>query len=75
MEAGTLKVACTNLLGETEALEITPEGLLLIGTHNVPFGLHAFDVETCEVIEADETLSNKFNDVEGIAVPVEACGK
>ncbi len=97
MEAGTLKVACTNLLGETEALEITPEGLLLIGTHNVnaiklslgehigsplqpqlrvthnvPFGLHAFDAQTCQVIEADE-LSNQFNDVEGIAMPVAAC--
>jgi hypothetical protein len=71
----TLKVLCNNLLGETEALEITPDGLLLIGTHNVPFGLHAFDVENCEVIEADKTLSNQYNDVEGIAVPVAACRK
>jgi len=63
------------LLGETEALEIMPNGLLLIGTHKVPFGLHAFDVETCQVIEADETLSNQYNDVEGIALPVEACEK
>ncbi len=75
-ETDTLDVICPDkLLGETEALEITPEGLLLIGTHNVPFGLHAFDVETCEVIEADETLSHQYNDVEGIAVPVAACGK
>jgi hypothetical protein len=70
----TLEVLCPNqLLGETEALEITPEGLLLVGTHNVPFGLHAFDAQTCQVIEADETLSNKFYDVEGIALPVAAC--
>jgi predicted outer membrane repeat protein len=80
--AKTLEVICPDkLLGETEALEIMPDGLLkpdgllLIGTHNVPFGLHAFNPETCEVIEADETLSNQYNDVEGIAVPVEACGK
>jgi hypothetical protein len=70
----TLEVLCPNdLLGETEALEITPEGLLLVGTHNVPFGLHAFDTQTCQVIEADETLTNQFDDVEGIALPVEAC--
>jgi Zn-dependent metalloprotease len=71
----TLDILCPNeLLGETEALEITPEGLLLIGTHKVPFGLHAFDIQTCQVIEA-ETLSNQFNDVEGIALPVAACSK
>lgn len=70
----TLDVLCPNqLLGETEALEITPEGLLLIGTHNVPFGLHAFNAQTCEIIEVEETLSNKFNDVEGIALPVKDC--
>ncbi|EDN70323.1 hypothetical protein BGP_2822 [Beggiatoa sp. PS] len=39
----------------------------------MPFGLHAFYAQTCQVIEADETLSNKFNDVEGIALPVAAC--
>jgi hypothetical protein len=48
---------------------------LLVGTHNVPFGLHAFDAQTCQVIETDKTLSNQFNDVEGIAVPVAACAK
>jgi len=74
--SGILEVLCPNaLFGETEALEIMPEGLLLIGTHHVPFGLHAFDAETCEVIDADKTLSNKYNDVEGIAVPVAACAK
>ncbi|HEC83668.1 MAG: hypothetical protein DRR08_08485 [Candidatus Parabeggiatoa sp. nov. 2] len=73
MDANTLDVACTNLFGETEALEMMPDGLLLVGTHNVPFGLHAFNPETCEVIMADETLTNQFNDVEGIALPVEAC--
>jgi hypothetical protein len=71
----TLDILCPNeLLGETEALEIMQNGLLLIGTHKVPFGLHAFDIQTCQVIEA-ETLSNQFNDVEGIALPVAACSK
>ncbi|RKZ41788.1 MAG: hypothetical protein DRQ49_03895 [Gammaproteobacteria bacterium] len=75
MLTGTLNVACNNLLGETEALEIMPDGLLLIGTHNVPFGLHAFDAQSCQIIEADETLSNQYDDVEGIALPVKACGQ
>ena len=77
VDVGTLKIACTNLLGETEALEITPEDTLLVGTHNAPFGLHAFHVPTCQVMITEETLNNpfKFKDVEGIAVPVEACGK
>ena len=75
-ETDTLDVICADkLLGETEALEIMPDGLLLIGTHNVPFGLHAFNPETCQVIEADKTLSHQYNDVEGIALPVAACGK
>jgi YD repeat-containing protein len=80
MDANTLDVACTNLFGETEALEMVtdglkrlPAGFLLVGTHNVPLGLHAFNPETCEIITADETLTNQFNDVEGIALPVEAC--
>ncbi len=82
MNAKTLEVICPNgLRGETETLEITPnglitpDGLLLVGTHKVPFGLHAFDAQTCQVIEADKTLSNQYNDVEGIAVPVAACAK
>jgi hypothetical protein len=75
-ETDTLDVICPDkLLGETEALEIMPEGLLLIGTHNVPFGLHAFNPETCQVIEAETTLSHQYNEVEGIALPVAACGK
>jgi hypothetical protein len=71
-----LEILCPNrLLGETEALEITSDGILLIGTHKVPFGLHTFDVQTCQVIQADESLSNQFDDVEGIALPIAACAK
>jgi hypothetical protein len=72
MKADKLDVLCTNLLGETEALEMMSDGILLVGTHNVPFGLHAFNPQTCEVIMAD-TLSHQFDDVEGIALPIEAC--
>ncbi len=73
MNANKLEVACTNLFGETEALEIMPDGQLLVGTHNVAFGLHAFNPQTCQVSMADKTLSNKFKDVEGIALPIAAC--
>jgi hypothetical protein len=75
-ETKMLEILCPNrLLGETEALEITSDGILLIGTHKVPFGLHTFDVQTCQVIQADESLSNQFDDVEGIALPIAACAK
>ena len=73
MDSNDLQVACTNLLGETEALEIMPYGGLLVGTHNVAFGMHVFNPQTCQVSMADTTLSNKFKDVEGIALPVAAC--
>ncbi|MDM8559102.1 DUF4215 domain-containing protein [Candidatus Parabeggiatoa sp. HSG14] len=73
MNANKLEIVCTNLFGETESLEMMSNGQLLVGTHNVPFGLHAFNPQTCQAIMADETLSNKFNDVEGIALPIAAC--
>jgi subtilisin family serine protease len=74
MDANTLEVACTNLIGEVEALETTPSGWLLIGVHgDGTFNLHAFDSQTCEVIAGAEIPTGKFNDVEGIALPVEVC--
>jgi len=73
MNANKLEVSCTNLFGETEALEMMSDGQLLVGTHNVAFGLHAFNPQTCQIIMADATLSNKFKDVEGIALPIAAC--
>jgi hypothetical protein len=76
MEADTLDIACTNLLGETEALEMISGGLLLFGTHqDKTFSLHALDAKTCEIIIAEEIPTNQFNDVEGIALPVEACNQ
>ena len=72
MEADNLEVICQNkLIGETEALEMMPNGQLLIGTHKAPF-IYAL-TQTCDVIMADKMLTNQFDDVEGIAVPVAAC--
>jgi hypothetical protein len=51
MDADTLEVACTNLLGETEALEMMPDGLLLMGIHkDQSFSIHAFDAKACQVV-------------------------
>lgn len=66
-----LNKVCSNLLGETEALEIMSDGRLLMGTHQGP--LYFFEVENCEVIPIDGVPSNSFNDVEGFALPVEVC--
>ncbi|MDM8566595.1 myxococcus cysteine-rich repeat containing protein [Candidatus Halobeggiatoa sp. HSG11] len=73
MDSNDLQVACTNLLGETEALEMMPYGELLVGTHNVAFGMHAFNPDGCHISTADATSSNKFKDVEGLALPIAAC--
>jgi YD repeat-containing protein len=76
LEADTLDVACTNLLGETEALEMMPDGLLLIGTHqDTTFSLHAFDSKICQIVVEADIPTEQFNDVEGIALPVEVCAK
>ncbi len=76
MDADTLKVACTNLLGETEALEMMPDGILLKGIDkDKSFSLHAFDAKACQVVVEANMPTNQFNDVEGIALPIEACAK
>jgi len=72
---GNLNI-CTNLPGATEALEMMSDGLLLFATHNdSSFSLHAFDPDRCEVIVDLDIPTGKFNDVEGIALPVEACSE
>jgi hypothetical protein len=72
---GNLNI-CTNLPGATEALEMMPDGLLLFATHNdSSFSLHAFEPQSCQVIIDADIPTGKFNDVEGIALPVEACSE
>ncbi|EDN69063.1 hypothetical protein BGP_1050 [Beggiatoa sp. PS] len=76
MDADSLEVACTNLIGETEGLEIMPDGLLLIGTHkDKTFNIHAFDPKACQIVVEAELPTYQFGDVEGIALPVGACAK
>ncbi len=74
MDANTLEIACTNLLGETEALEMMSGGLLLIGAHkDKTLSVHVFDPKVCQVIVEADIPTNKYNDVEGIALPIAAC--
>ena len=73
-EPKTLEVACTNLLGETEGLEMMPDGILLMGIHkDKSFNLHAFNPKTCETVAEENVFSETFDDVEGIALPKDAC--
>jgi len=74
MDAETLEVACNNLLGETEALEMMSDGLLLMGIDkDKSFSLHAFDAKACQVVIEANMPTNQFDDVEGIALPIDAC--
>jgi hypothetical protein len=76
LTANQLNVACDNFPGEVEALELLPDGILLIGIHeDKGFSLQAFDVDNCQVIPDFSIPTTPFDDVEGIAFPVEACTK
>jgi YD repeat-containing protein len=70
----TLDIACTVLPGETEALEMIPGGLILIGVHNdKALKLHALEPNICEVIADADIPTRQFDDVEGMALPTKAC--
>ncbi|MDM8560730.1 hypothetical protein [Candidatus Parabeggiatoa sp. HSG14] len=74
----TAKLACNNLPGETEALEILPDGTLLLGIHGKEkiIEFQGFNTETCKIIfGVDIPTSNTINDVEGIAWPINLCSQ
>jgi hypothetical protein len=76
MDAGTMNTTCSPLLGEMEALEMMTGGLMLIGIHqDKTLSLQAFDPNTCEIVIEAALPTDDFDDVEGIALPVEACIK
>ena len=76
MEADRWDEACTNLLGETEALEMMPDDILLIGTHqDTTFSLHAFEPKICQIVADINIPTNPFDDVEWIALPIETYTK
>ncbi|MCV6636644.1 leucine-rich repeat domain-containing protein, partial [Candidatus Albibeggiatoa sp. nov. NOAA] len=73
LESDKLEVVCTDLQGEIEALEMMSSGDLLIGSHKTAFGMHLLNPDTCELVIANDSLTHQFNDVEGLAIPIEAC--
>jgi hypothetical protein len=69
-----LEIICAGKLPhETEALEMLPDNRLLFGTHQDPtFSIHLLDLASCSVI-TDADIVTPFNDIEGIALPQNAC--
>jgi hypothetical protein len=71
----TVKKACDNLPGQVEALEMLPDGKLLLGIHGnksiLPF--QAINVETCEIVFRAGLPTENYDDIEGIAWPEKAC--
>jgi len=74
----TAEVACSNLPGETEALEMLPDGSLLLGIHGERkiLQFQAINLETCEIVFGLDVPTNAtINDVEGIAWPINLCSQ
>jgi hypothetical protein len=72
----TFDIACLDLPGETEALEMIPGDLILIGVHNdQALKLHALEPNTCEEVADADIPIPQFDDIEGIALPTKACIK
>jgi hypothetical protein len=76
MDMGNIDTVCSPLLGEMEALEMMAGGLILIGTHQAQtLSLQALDPNTCTIVLEAALPTANFKDVEGIALPVDACLK
>ncbi len=74
----TAKLTCSNLPGETEALEMLPDGSLLLGIHGEEKFLQfqSLNLETCEIVfGVDIPTSASLNDVEGMGWPIKACSQ
>ncbi|MEK8019256.1 MAG: fibrinogen-like YCDxxxxGGGW domain-containing protein [Candidatus Parabeggiatoa sp.] len=73
----TVKKACDNFPEEIEALEMLPDGKLLLGIHGnrniLPF--QAINVETCEIVFRAGLPTRNYDDIEGIAWPEKACAE
>ncbi len=69
----TIERVC-DLSGHTEALEMLPNNLLLIGVHGEKniFDLKIIDLGTCDLVQG-VGIPTKYNDIEGIAWPEKAC--
>jgi len=73
-QTGELTIKCDNLPAETEALETLPNNLLIFTTHQEKSPhIHLIDATTCEIFPQLKIPLGAFNDVEGLAMPTNAC--
>ncbi|MDY6991327.1 MAG: carboxypeptidase regulatory-like domain-containing protein [Pseudomonadota bacterium] len=69
-----LEIVCSNLAGETEALEMLIGDVLLLGMHrDQALTLHALNPTECAIMADAAIPTDRFDDVEGIALPINAC--
>jgi F0F1-type ATP synthase membrane subunit b/b' len=75
---GEAKELCDNLPRKTEAVKalpanVSPPGLIWVGSHNnKQTELQAYEIATCQ-LQKNLNLSIGYDDVEGLAIPTEAC--
>jgi len=69
-----LEIVCSDLAGETEALEMLVGDILLLGMHrDQALTLHALNPTECAIMADAAIPTDRFDDVEGIALPINAC--
>jgi len=62
-----LDIACDNLPGEVEAVEMLPGNALMFAFHQDNSArIHVLDIESCEVI-VEEAIDTPYKDIEGMA--------
>jgi uncharacterized repeat protein (TIGR01451 family) len=65
----SLKRIATNLPGETEGLDMRPDGRLVGGIHNADaVSIFAYDIDTLQPVASD-IIATSYDDVESIAWP------
>jgi WD40 repeat protein len=68
-----LSIACDELPGEIEGLEMHPDNRLIFGLHDDDaLSFHGFDVNQCVVV-ADAKITTPYHDIEAIAWPSANC--
>jgi hypothetical protein len=67
----TLKRLANNLPGDTEALDMRPDGRLVGGIDKAADSIFVYDVDVLRPLP-NERITTRFNDIEGIAWP-ESC--
>jgi len=73
-DGNTVEKACYNFPREVEAIEMLPDGSLLLGIHgnNNILQFQALNLETCEIVFGAD-IPTDYDDIEGIAYSAKAC--